>query len=48
MKIKHLKSNKKQHQIKPILCDDEFKAYLKSLIEDLLLLQLIKLPLTVS
>ena len=30
MKIKHLKSNMKQHQAKPVLFDDEVKTYFKS------------------
>ena len=30
MKIKHLKSNMKQHQAKPVLFDDEVKTYIKS------------------
>ena len=31
MRIKHLKSNMKQHETKPVLCDYEVKTYLEPL-----------------
>ena len=31
MKMKHLKFNMKQHQIKQVLYDDEIKTYLESI-----------------
>ena len=42
MDIKHLKSNTKQ-QTKPVLYNDKVKTHLESLLEGLLLLQMIKL-----
>lgn len=45
MKIKPLKSNMKQRQTKPFLCDNEVKTYLESIhiATILILLQLTKL-----